>query len=353
MRSSHSPRGSLNVVHVSFHYDVDRRGPKELLKAWPTLLEVAAAVAGTGAKVHVVQVCRQDAIMRERGVNVHFVREPVAFGLDSRRWFRRLFFPVRLSERVASLVPDVVHVAGLNFPVQIRWLGRRIPGVPMICQDHANAPPTGWKRPLCRWGLQPAGGVAFTAREQSTPFFSSGVLRLGLPVFEILEGSTRFRLGDQQRARQRTRLHGDPALLWLGRLDSNKDPLTVLEAVAIAADKLKDPRLWCCYTAAPLEMEVRRRIELDPRLRGRVHLLGPLPHSEVESLCQAADFLVQGSHQEGSGYGVIEAFACGATPIVTDVPALRKITGNGRAAALSPPGDAAAMARNLVEWSLE
>ena len=351
MRSSHAPRGSLNIVQVSFHYDIYRRAPRELIQAWPTLLDVAAAVAGAGATVHVVQACHEDAVLREKGVDLHFVREPVPFGLDSRRWFQRLFCPLRLSERVASLAPDVVHVAGLNFPLQTRYLSHRLPGVPMICQDHANAPATGWRKPLYRWGLRSAGAVTFTAREQAAPFFSSGLLRPGLPVFEILEGSTHFRLGDQREARRQTGLYGDPVLLWLGRLDSNKDPLTVLEAVAIAAEELADPRLWCCYTAAPLEMEVRRRIERDPRLRGRVHLLGRKPHCEVESLCQAANFLVQGSHEEGSGYGVIEALACGATPIVTDIPSLRKITGNGRAGALSPPGDASAMARNLVEWS--
>jgi glycosyltransferase involved in cell wall biosynthesis len=68
-------------------------------------------------------------------------------------------------------------------------------------------------------------------------------------------------------------------------------------------------------------------------------------------MLRAADFLVLGSHSEGSGYAVIEALACGTTPLVTDIPSLRRITGDGAVGALSPPGDADAMARALVEWS--
>src|SRR5690606_37515723 len=88
----------------------------------------------------------------------------------------------------------------------------------------------------------------------------------------------------------------------------------------------------------------------DPALRERVALLGRRPHPEVETLLRASDFLVQGSHRESTGYAVLEALACGTTPLVTDIPALRRITGGRAVGALSPPGDAAAMARAMVEW---
>ncbi len=48
---------------------------------------------------------------------------------------------------------------------------------------------------------------------------------------------------------------------------------------------------------------------------------------------------------------MIEALACGTPPLVTDIPSFRRITGKGAVGALSPPGDAAAMARALVAWS--
>jgi glycosyltransferase involved in cell wall biosynthesis len=44
---------------------------------------------------------------------------------------------------------------------------------------------------------------------------------------------------------------------------------------------------------------------------------------------RAADLFVLGSHHEGSGYSLIEALACGLTPVVTDVPSFRARTGQG------------------------
>jgi glycosyltransferase involved in cell wall biosynthesis len=64
----------------------------------------------------------------------------------------------------------------------------------------------------------------------------------------------------------------------------------------------------------------------------------------------AADLFVAGSHHEGSGYALMEACACGAVPVVTDIPTFRLLTG-GAAGALWPPGDAAAFARALADVS--
>jgi glycosyltransferase involved in cell wall biosynthesis len=89
----------------------------------------------------------------------------------------------------------------------------------------------------------------------------------------------------------------------------------------------------------------------DERLSGRVHLLGAWAHARIEQLLRAADFLVSGSHIEGSGYAVIEALACGTSPLVTDIPSFRKLTRNGEVGGLVPVGDAAAMAERVVEWS--
>jgi glycosyltransferase involved in cell wall biosynthesis len=65
----------------------------------------------------------------------------------------------------------------------------------------------------------------------------------------------------------------------------------------------------------------------------------------------AADLFVLGSHHEGSGYALIEACACGTTPVVTDIPSFRAITGDGSIGALWPPGSASALAERLVAMS--
>lgn len=348
MRRLAGPFG-LRVAHVGFHRDPQRRPPAQLVEAWSTLRDVAAAAARAQVEVHVFQPACDDGVLDQDGVSYHFVRSgPARPGIG---WSERLHRPRRLTECVRAVRPDVVHVGGLGYPIQIHYLTRALRGVPVLAQDHAERPRSGLWSVVQRVGLVSLAGVAFTAREQAEPFIAAGILRPDIPVFEVLESSTHFSPGDQATACSRTGLRGDPCLLWLGRLDSNKDPLTVLDALSRAVEALPDAHLWMCFGAAPLREAVQRRVVGDGRLRGRVHLLGERRHDDVEHLLRAADFLVQGSHREGSGYAVIEALACGTTPLVTDIPSFRKITANGAVGALSPPGDLDAMARALIDWS--
>jgi glycosyltransferase involved in cell wall biosynthesis len=123
--------------------------------------------------------------------------------------------------------------------------------------------------------------------------------------------------------------------------------MTVLEGVALAAARLPNLQLWCAFGAAPMLAEVRARIADDPRLSGRVHLLGEMPHARIETLLRAADLFVSGSRAEGSGYAALEALACGVTPVLTDIPAFRALTDNGRIGHLWPCGDATRLADEL------
>ena len=231
---------ALKVVHLSFHLDIQRREPQELLAAWPTLVETAVAVARTGATVDVVQACHHDARLSADNVNFHFVRGTSPF--------TKLSVARRLIERVRLLRPDVVQIAGLGSPLQTHELSRMLPSIPVVVQDHAGVPPSGVRKAVHRWGLSQVDAALFPAREQAEPYFSARVLRPDLPIFEVLEGSSSFTPGNQAEARRRTGLTGDPCLLWLGRLDANKDPLSVLDSVRLAAKKIPGVQLFCCLS---------------------------------------------------------------------------------------------------------
>jgi glycosyltransferase involved in cell wall biosynthesis len=224
-----------------------------------------------------------------------------------------------------------------------------VPNVPILVQDHGAIVPTGWRANAWRLAHSPIAGVAFTSKEQATPWKKARVLRANLPVFEVLECSSDFTPGDRDDARTVTGMSGEPCLFWTGRLDANKDPLTMLDAFERAAATLPDARLYCCFGDAPMLGAVTERIDASRVLRGRVTLLGRLPREELEARYRAADFFVQMSHREGSGYSAIEAMACGTTPMVTDIPASRAIVGN--AGSLTPVGDARAMADAIVRWA--
>jgi glycosyltransferase involved in cell wall biosynthesis len=327
-----------SAAHISFFNDPARRPPRELLEAWPTLVDVAEAAAAAGVRVSVLQNCAEEARLEARGVHYHFL----PFGVHGLRGGN-----ARLAAVVRSLAPQVLHVHGLGFCRDVLSLAALLPELPLVLQDHASRPPRLWRRPQWRRALAAASAVTFCAAEQAQPFAAAGLLSARTAVHALPESTSRFTPGDQQQARRRTGVHGDPAVLWVGHLDGNKDPLTMLAGVSDAARHLPDLRLWCCFGAAPLLAQVEERVRCDPHLCGRVYLLGRLPHARIEELMRAADVFVLASHREGSGYALIEALACGLPPVVTDIPSFRALTGGGAVGALWPCGDAPTLGRAL------
>jgi glycosyltransferase involved in cell wall biosynthesis len=333
-------RDSLHVAQIGFFNDPEERAPEQLLQAWPTLVDTAEAAASSGVRVSVVQACSHAERLERNGVHYYFL----PFGATRGR--ARL---ASVGELLRDLAPNVLHVHGLDFPRLVRSLTAVVPDIPLVLQDHASRPPRIWRRPAWRRGLAAAAGVAFCAAEQAKPFAAAGLLSAHTRVYGVPESSSRFVPGDRAAARRETGICGDPAILWVGHLDANKDPLTVLEGISTAARVLPELRLWCCFGVAPLLRPVSERIARDARLRDRVQLLGRVAHSHIEQLMRAADLFVLGSHREGSGYSLIEALACGLPPVVTDIPSFRALTGEAAVGRLWPCGDWQALSRALEE----
>lgn len=331
---------ALHVAHIGCFSDPRRRLPEQLLDAWPSLVDVAESVARCGTRVSVIQASEHSQCMDRNGVSYHFV----PFGGPSS--------PLRADGACGTLLrqlaPDAFHVHGLGFPRHVLALSRLAPGVPILLQDHANRLPRLWRRTAWRRCAPVVAGVAFCSRDQARPFLKAGLFHSQTLVYEIPESTSRFAPGSREAARRALRLSGDPLLLWVGHLNENKDPLTVLAGVSEAARELPELELWCCFGTAPLLRRVQRRVQADPALRGRVHLLGSVPHERVEQLMHAADAFVLGSHREGSGYSLIEALACGLPPVVTDIPSFRALTGAGAVGMLWEPGNPRSLCAALL-----
>lgn len=328
----------VNVVQIGFHRDPQGRPPERLLRDWHTVTQLAQAAAGAGAEVNVVQASADVRQLHQGGIGYHF--------LPCDR------HPERLRELLAWLQPEVLHVQGLGFVREVRALAALVPGLPIVLQDRADAPPQLWHWPAWRRALTTARGLMFCAREQALPFKRRGLIGADTRVYEVPGLSCGFSLRGRDEARADTGLAGSPCLLWAAHLDENKDPMTVLDGVALAARQLPGLQLWLCYGRAPLYDAVRERMR-DPALAGRVHLLGAQPHSRIETLMAAADILVQGSHREATGSSVVEALACGLGVAVTDIPSFRALAGDCTAARLWPAGDAQQLAQAIVDLAAQ
>lgn len=339
----------LRVAIVSLAFEPHLETPEALLERYYTLVVWADALAeDRSVSVTVVQRFVQDAALRRGRVDYHFVADGAPALPHSSFWGRHVV--------EATLAPDpsIVHVEGMGFPALIRHLRFKLPRrTAIVVQDHGGTPPSfrGLRRKLFyRAGLGAADCFMFTAREQAAPWQKSGIIAASQPVYEVLEGSPDLATMpiDVHSRRRGRQLPGRPALLWVGRLNSNKDPLTVLRGFEKAAAFLPDSALTFVFSEDQLLREVEAQVNSTPLLRSRVHLRGKVDRHALPALYEDADVFVLASHYEGSGYALMEALSFGVTPVVTDIPSFRRITDGGRLGALFPPGDAQAFANALT-----
>jgi glycosyltransferase involved in cell wall biosynthesis len=333
----------VRIVQLNLAYERACESPSDLLERYHTLTGWSRALRAAGAEVDVVQRYSQTSVLSIDGTRYWFVAD--AHSALLRPWE----VPQTAVTQVAKGKPDIVHVNGLMFPATIEALRRTLgDSCVIVLQDHSGIVPRFaplWRAVAARrWrrAFATADACSFTTRELAARWRHVG-LSGSMKILEIPEASTT--LSPSTSDNGRVRLAGSPVILWVGRLDANKDPLTVLDAMARSADDLPSARLWMVTPGGALEAAVAARVSASAVLRARVSLQGPVPHHEMTRYYSAADVFVSGSHHEGSGYALIESLACGVTPCVTDIPAFRALV--DECGVLWSAGDAAACAAAL------
>lgn len=339
----------LTVVNAAF--DRALADPDALLDRYATLTRWCAALREAGAHVEVVQRFSRDASITRDGVTYHCLADGTA-GVPS--WRDSL---TRVVEHTRTTAPDLVHVNGLGFPALVAALRDALGAGPVIVvQDHAGlAPPAGegfvegFKRLRWKTGLDHADAVSFTADDQVAPWHRAGLLQRAR-VLDVVESSTTVVPTPRDEARARTGLGGAPLVLWIGRLVPGKDPATALAGFEAFRVRHPDAHLAMVFHDGTLEDEVRDIVYRSLPLRLSVRLLGAVPHETIGDYLGAADLFLSASHHEGSGYALLEAMACGVTPVVTDIAPHLAITG-GTGASWAV-GDARACADALTRaWT--
>jgi glycosyltransferase involved in cell wall biosynthesis len=330
----------MRILLMNCSYDSHLTTPNDLLNRYETLTGWSEALLAAGASgVTVLQRFSSDASVERYGVEYSFRRIPAS------GW------PRILRGIVDELNPDIAHVNGLIFPWPTWCLRRVLPArIPIVIQDHGGVEPN---RNPYRWliqriGLSAAAAFLFSAVELADPWRTAQLITPHQSVYGVMESSTVMHPSPREEARSMNGVLGNPALLWVGRLNSNKDPMAVLDGFERALRHLPEAQLTMVYSAEEFLPQVQTRIATSSALASHVHLRGYIPHGQLAEFYSAADLFVMGSHREGSGYALIEAMACGMTPIVTDIPSFRALTGNGAIGALWPVGDANALADSLV-----
>ena len=270
---------SMRVVQINYAFDPGVREPVGLLERYITLTGWSEALLGAGVDVQVVQRFHRDDRVRLNGVDYLFCSDG---SLQSRAWFSGR----RIARAVAALQPDLVHVNGFEFGLPTWTLTRRLPtSTACVVQHHGGGVPSRNRsaarratRAIHRELLAPVDGFFFSTVEQADPWRQIGVIRPDHSVHAVMEASTTLVPIDRSEARRGV-APADPAILWVGRLDDNKDPLTVLAAFEQVLVELPEARLTMAFSADLLAPLVQERVRNSPALSRSVSLLGGLEHA--------------------------------------------------------------------------
>jgi glycosyltransferase involved in cell wall biosynthesis len=260
-----------------------------------------------------------------------------------------LYFPFKQHRYIKRLKPDVVFIQSLHFPFQVillrLMLGRK---VKIMVQNHAEEPFAGIKKNLLRFSEKYVNAYLFVSKNMGLNWVAKGNLTSPKKIHEVMELSSIFYPVDRKVARERTGITETDAFLWVGRLNANKDPLTVIKAFLKFAAQNAGACLYMLYHTEDLLPEIKVLLSNAPNAAA-IKLVGNKPNGELLYWYNSVDFVVSGSHYEGAGTAVCEAMSCGCVPVITDIFSFRMMTDNGAIGLLYKPGNEPELLATLIK----
>ncbi|MCW3090200.1 MAG: glycosyltransferase family 4 protein [Ferruginibacter sp.] len=323
----------MKLIDLNYHASNEYSDPEKVIKDhWPSLGYITTAKKSLD--IEIIKHINYKGKVVTNNIEFSF------FKSNNRFWY----IPFRTHRYIKSQQPRVIIVQGFVFPLQLIFLRFQLGNPCAIClQHHGEQPFKGIKGMIQRFADRFVNAYSFAAIEMAAPWIDAGVISSINKCYEIMGVSTSFKKEEKEVAKRKTGISGSPAFLWVGRLNDNKDPFTVLKAFEKYLLVNPHAMLYMIYQQNDLEKEVRSFVNESSLLISNVKLKGKIQHEELSDWFNAADFYVSGSHREGSGYALIEAMACGCVPIVTSIPSFKKITDEGNCGLLYEAGNTGAL----------
>jgi glycosyltransferase involved in cell wall biosynthesis len=324
-------------ISVSYNYSPEFDSPENWFKRAQIYNGILEHLSGRNTVINVKQI-NYIGNHTHKGVHHKFVD----FGK------KKTFFPLRFNRFIKSLNPDIILFQGLHHPfqlIQLRFLLNK--KVKIIAHHHAEKPFTGLKKYLQKIADRCVDAYLFASHEIGMDWVNRGNLLSPEKIHEVMEVSSVFYPIEKTIARSKTGAFGDPVFLWVGRLNANKDPFTVIKAFLRFAELHPNATLYMIYHTDDLLPDIIEFLK-DHSYKDNIILIGKVPNNDLLYWYNSADFIISGSHYEGSGTAIAEAMSCGCIPVVTDIFSFRMITDNGKCGFLYKAGDEIALLATLI-----
>jgi glycosyltransferase involved in cell wall biosynthesis len=331
----------MRYASVTYTQSPDFNSPVSWLKRIEAYMGILESLAEKNTVFHISQI-NYNGEYFHNGVQNYF--------LNFNK--KKTLFPLRLNRFVKKLDADIVIVQGLHNPVQLVLLKLILDKkTKIIVHHHAEKPMPGIKKYAQRLADHFVDAYLFASKELGLHWVQQGVMPTAGKIHEVMEVSSNFHPIDKAAAKQQTGMTGDPAFLWVGRLNENKDPLNVVKAFLKYAKVNPAARLYMIYHTDELLGIIKAMLNIYAG-KNAVVLIGQVPHADLQLWFNSADYFISGSHYEGSGTAVCEAMSCGCVPVVTDIAAFRMITNNGKCGLLYEAGNEAALLSALKQLNI-
>lgn len=328
----------MKIVFTSYAGAPEFTDPKKWLQrlaGYTGILEILA----TEHQVYGIERIKYEGSFFKNGVNYIFIRQ-------TKKIVR---FPFRIHHLIKKINPDIIFINGLVFPfqlIQLRFILNK--NAKIFLLHRAHKPYSGIKMYLQQLADRFIDGYLFTSSENSQEWIDTGLIRNSDKIYEVIPGSSSFLYKNRSSSRESTGISGVQVFLWVGRLEANKDPLTVTKAFIEYLKFQPEARLYFIYQQDDLLPEVQDLIE-QSRSKKNIILVGKKTNEELEAWYNSADYILSSSYNESGGVAVSEAMSCGCIPILTNIPSFRKMTGAGLCGMLYEAGDTAALLACLIK----
>ena len=322
----------MRIVSTSYNKTKEFNNPAEWLQGISFYTGVFDELAKDHEVISIERI-NYEGVYRQNSVLYYFLR------------LKRkvILFPVRMHRFIKGLSPDVVLVHGFIFPLQIiqlrRALGKK---TKIIVQNHAERPLPGIRNFFQRLADRYTSAYLFTSAEMGKEWVERKIISSEKKIAEVMEVSSHFQAIDKKT-------NVAPVFLWVGRLNVNKDPLTVLNAFINFISFQPLVKLYMIYQSEELLPQIKELIHSTDKAKEAIRLVGQIPNDQLQDWYRKADFFISGSHYESGGVAVCEAMSCGCIPVLTDILAFRKMTGPGKCGLLYEPGNEKALLKTLSQ----
>jgi glycosyltransferase involved in cell wall biosynthesis len=317
----------MRVVHISYGRNSDQRDPEK----WLNQINFYTAGLESLSKhceVKSFHLIDYSGILNRNGVEYHFYRTKV---------FEALLL-LGIHRDIQKINPEVVVVHGFTQSWDVIQLALQLGGSSKIFAVHHAEKPV---MPLKSWLQKIAdkfiSGYFFTSCETARSFVKTRQIASLAKIHEVMIGASVFSEMSRSLAKSLTGVNGALSYLWVGGLNSNKDPLTLIRAFVNLCKDRSDSKLYMIYNDEESLTEVLNVIS-ETNSEQSIVMVGKVSHDTLGAWYSSCDFIISTSYYEGSGIAVCEGMSCGCIPILTNISSFKMMTGDGKIGILFQPG---------------